>query len=376
MNVTCLRENLKRSLDNALRIIKYNSTLPVLNNFLLSTEKGMLKVSSTDLEMGFTSLVPSKIIKEGKITVPAQILTQFVNNLPNKNINLEADNLKLSLSCDNIKASINGLNADDFPIIPTVKNDLILGINSQILKDSLNSVINSSATSDSRPEISSIYVKINPDEIKFIATDSFRLAHKTIFVSNQDFKGKIKINFEKSKNIIIPLRMATEFLRILGDQNGNVDIIIDENQILFYSDNNHLISRLVAGGYPDYEAIIPKSFETRCHLNKNDLEESIKLASCFSSKINDVTVKTNSGKSQLEVFSDSSEYGSHHAKINSEVEGKDVSIIFNWRYVLDGLKNINDDDLILEFNGDQKPAVMRPSQNTDFFYILMPIRNS
>lgn len=375
MNVICFKENLKRNLDNALRIVKYNSTLPILNNFLMSTEKGMLKISSTDLEIGFTSLIPSKILKEGSITVPAQLLSQFVNNLPNKNINLEARDFKLYLSCDNIKASINGLNAEDFPIIPKVKNDSVLIMNSKIFKNYLNCVINSAAVSDARPEIASIYVKISPDQIKFIATDSFRLAHKTIFVLYSDLKEKIKINFEKSRNIIIPLRTAGELLRILGDQNDNVKIIIDDNQILFDLDNIQLVSRLIDGNYPDYEAIIPKSSETKCYLSKNDLEESIKLASCFSSKLNDITIKTNSSKSQMEIFSNNNEYGSHHAKIDSEIKGKDVSIVFNWRYFLDGLKNIDNDELVLEFNGDQKPAVIKPDKNTDFFYILMPIRN-
>lgn len=376
MNITCFKEDLKRNLDNALRIVKYNSTLPILNNFLLSTEKGMLKISSTDLEIGFTSLIPSKILKEGSITAPAQLLSQFVNNLPSKNINLEALDSKLYLSCDNIKASINGLGAEDFPIIPKVKSDSVLIINSKILKNSLNNVINSSAISDARPEIASIYVKIGPDQIKFVATDSFRLAHKTIFSSSDDFKEKIKINFEKSKNIIIPLRTAGELLRILGDQNDNVKINIDENQILFDLDNIQLVSRLVEGNYPDYEAIIPKSSETKCYLSKNDLEESIKLSGCFSSKLNDITIKTNSSKSQMEIFSNNNEYGSHRAKIDSEIKGRDISIVFNWRYLLDGLKNINEDELVLEFNGDQKPAVIKPSKNADFFYILMPIRNT
>ena len=376
MNFICFKENLKKKLDNALRIIKYNSTLPILNNFLLSTEKGMLKISSTDLEIGFTSLISSKILKDGSITVPAQLLSQFINNLPNKNINFEVKDFKLYLNCDNIKASINGLNAEDFPIIPKVKNDSILTINSKLFKNSLNSVINSSAISDARPEISSIYIKINPDQIKFVATDSFRLAHKTIFVLSGDNKEKIKINFEKSRNIILPLRTAGELTRILGEQDNDVKIMIDQNQILFDFDDTQLISRLVEGNYPDYEAIIPKSSETKCYLNKNDLEESIKLSGCFSSKLNDITIKTNSEKSQIEIFSNNVEYGNHHAKINSEIKGKDVSIVFNWHYFLDGLKNINEDELILEFNGDQNPAVIKSAKNNDFFYILMPIRNS
>ena len=376
MNFICFKENLKKKLDNALRIIKYNSTLPILNNFLLSTEKGMLKISSTDLEIGFTSLISSKILKDGSITVPAQLLSQFINNLPNKNINFEVKDFKLYLNCDNIKASINGLNAEDFPIIPKVKNDSVLTINSKIFKNSLSCVINSSAISDARPEISSIYIKINPDQLKFIATDSFRLAHKTIFVLSGDNKEKIKINFEKSRNIILPLRTAGELTRILGEQDNDVKIMIDQNQILFDFDDTQLISRLVEGNYPDYEAIIPKSSETKCYLNKNDLEESIKLSGCFSSKLNDITIKTNSEKSQIEIFSNNVEYGNHHAKINSEIKGKDVSIVFNWHYFLDGLKNINEDELILEFNGDQKPAVIKSAKNNDFFYILMPIRNS
>lgn len=376
MNIICLKENLKRNLDNALRIIKYNSTLPVLNNFLLSTEKGMLKISSTDLEIGFTCLVPSKIIAEGSITAPAQLLSQFVNNLPNKNIGLEVKDLKIHLNCDNIKAVINGLGAEDFPIIPKIKNESVLAIHSKLLKDSLNSVINSSATSDSRPEISSVYVKISPDQIEFVSTDSFRLAHKTILVSSSDFKEKVKINSEKSGKFILPLRTAGEILRILGDQNDTVKVTVDDNQILFDMDNTHLISRLVTGNYPDYEAIIPKSSETKCYLSKRDLEESIRLSGCFSSKLNDITIKTNSSKSQVEVSSLHSEHGNHNAKINAEIKGKDVSAVFNWRYFLDGLKNIEEDEIVLEFNGDQKPAVIKPAKNADFFYILMPIRNS
>lgn len=376
MNITCSKENLKRNLDSALRIIKYNSTLPILNNFLLSTEKGMLKVSSTDLEIGFTSWVPSKIIKDGSITVPAQLLSQFVNNLPNKNINLEVSNSKLYLNCENINASINGLDAEDFPIIPKIKNDSILIINSKILKESIDSIINSSAVSGTRPEISSIYIKFSPDQIKFIATDSFRLAHKTIFISSKDVKEKIKMNFEKSQNIILPLRTAGELLRILGDLNEDVSIVIDQNQVLFNLNNIHLISRLIEGGYPDYEAIIPKSSETQCFVSKNNLEESIKLAGCFSSKLNDIKIKTNSEKSYLQVSSSNNDYGNHDAKVASNIKGKDVSVVFNWRFIIDGLKNINDDELVLEFSGDQKPAVIRPAGNSEFFYILMPIRNS
>lgn len=376
MNVTCLKENLKESLDNALRIVKYNSTLPILNNFLIATDKGRLKVSSTDLEIGLISWVSSKISKEGGITVPAQLLSQFVNNLPNKNINLEVKDLKLYLNCDNISAVINGLNPEDFPIIPKIKNRSVLDINSKVLKEVLGSVINSAALSDSRPEISSIFMVIEPDQMKFVTTDSFRLAHKSVFLSSEFYKNKVKVDYSKSQPIILPLKTATEIFRILGDKDINVNIAVDQNQILFNFDDIHLISRLIEGDYPDYKAIIPKDFETKCYLSKNSLEEAVKLASCFSSRLNDIILKTDAAKSVLEISSNHTEFGNHQAKIDSEIKGKDVNITFNWRYVLDGLKNINNDELVLEFNGDQKPAVIRPAKNNDYFYILMPIKNT
>jgi len=376
MNIVCIQENLKENLDNGLRIIKHNSILPILNNFLLTTDKGRLKISSTDLEIGLTSWVSSKILKDGSITVPAQLLSQFVNNLPNKNITLEVKDQKLYLNCDNIKASINGLNSDDFPIIPKIKNVSALIINSKILKEALGNVINSAAFSNSRPEILSVYLRIEPDQVKFITTDSFRLAHKTLFLTSEDLKNKIKINCQKSQNIIIPLRTAGEILRILGDKDIDVGVNIDQNQILFDLGDSHLISRLIEGNYPDYEAIIPKSFKTKCYLSKSSLEEAVKLSGCFSSRLNEVMLKTNSDKSYLEVFSNNSEFGNHQTKINSEIKGEDINVTFNWRYLLDGLKNINSEEIVLEFNGDQKPAVIRPIRIADFFYILMPIKNT
>ncbi len=302
MNITCLQHNLTRSLDNAIRIIKHNSTLPILNNFLINTDQGRLKISSTDLEIGFVSWVSSKISKEGSITIPAQVLSQFVNNLPNKNIDIEVKGQRIYLSCDNVKASINGLNSEDFPIIPKVGNDFTMVIDSGVLKESLGSVINSAALSNARPEISSVYLKTEPDQLSFVSTDSFRLAQKTLLLSSDKLKNKIKLNYSKSQNIIIPIRVAGEIFKILGDKNGDVTINIDQNQILFNLGDTQLTSRLIDGHYPDYEAIIPKSSETQCRLSRADLEAAVKLSSCFSSRLNEVVLKTNGEKSYNQVL--------------------------------------------------------------------------
>ncbi len=373
MQLTCLKENLKESLDKALRIVKSNSTLPILNNFLISAEKGRLKIASTDLEIGFTGFISSKILKDGSITVPAQLFNQFVSNLPNQKVDMEVRNSVLHLNCGSIKAAINGLSSEDFPIIPKIKSDETLLVNSQVLKEALTSVINAAAFSDARPEISGIYVRIMPDHIKFVATDSFRLAQKTIFAPYGE--PEVKFNF-KPQNIIIPSRTIGELIRIIGDKNTAVKIAVDGNQASFDFDDNQLVTRLIESRYPDYEAIIPKDFKTKCAVLRDNLEEAARLAGCFTSKLNEIMFKTNAGKSYLEVFSQNTDLGNHEARLDAEIKGDDVAITFNWRYILDGLKNVKDDELILELSGDQKPAVIRPAKSTDFFYIVMPIRNS
>lgn len=368
MEITCLRENLKEVLDHAERMISRNTTLPILNHFLLSTNKGQLKVSATDLEIGFSACVQGKITNNGSLAIPAKLLTQFVNNLPNKKIDLEVKNSSLYLNCESARAVILGLNPDDFPIIPKIKNTQAIVINSGVLKEAFGDVINTCAASDARPEIAGVYIKIYSDYIKIIATDSFRLAEKTIF------KNEIK-KHQGELNIIIPVRTVSEVLRIIGDKNQDVSIFIDPNQILFDFGDSRLISRLIDGQYPDYEAVVPKDYETRISVSRGILEEAIRLASCFTGRLSDVIFKTNCKNNELEIFSNNADLGEHQTKLKVDIKGKDVQVVFNWRYILDGLKNIKNGEVSIEFNGGERPAVIRPLGKSDYFYIVMPIKN-
>lgn len=368
MKVTCRKENLKEALDHAERMTSRNATLPILNHFLLATDKGQLKVSATDLEVGFSAHIQGKISNDGSLAVPAKLLTQFVNNLPDKNIDLEIKNFSLHLNCEAVRAVIRGLNPDDFPIIPKIKSAQALVINSRILKEALSDVINACAASDARPEIAGIYVRMGPDCIKFVATDSFRLAEKTVF------KTDIKKNHGDS-NIIIPVRTVSEVLRVIGDKDRDISIFIDPNQILYDFGESKLVSRLVDGQYPDYEAVVPKDYETRVSVSRDVLEEAVRLASCFTGRLSDVVFKTNSKNGELEVFSNDADLGEHQTKIKADIKGKDIQAVFNWRYILDGLKNIKSEETFIEFNGGERPAVIRPSGKSDYFYIVMPIKN-
>ena len=370
MKIICLQENFKKGLIDVSGITGKNLTLPILNNILLSADKKQLKLSTTDLEMAITSQIPCKIEKEGSITIPAKLLVNFINNLPNKKIDINIKNNTVFLKCENYNSSIKGLDAKDFPIIPKIKNEAILEIDSYEFKSALEQVIGFVSVSDIRPEISGVLFNFNNGKkIKLVATDSFRLGEKTLNIK------EIKIKKDEIKSIIIPYKTIQELIRIISNQEKSIlKISIENNQILFSLPETQIISRLIEGNYPSYQQLISKQFDTTIILKRDDLTKAVKIGSFFSSKINDIRFKINSKKSSVEVFSQDIELGENSSEISGEIKGKDLEIIFNHKYLLDGLNNIDTEKIIIGFNGEVSPGIIKPEGREDFIYVIMPIK--
>jgi DNA polymerase-3 subunit beta len=371
MKIICIQENFKKGLNLIQNIIGKNLTLPILNNILLSTEKRQLKLSATDLEIAITNYVVCKIEKEGAITVPAKTLVNFVSNLPNKKIEMTAKNNIIYLKCENFKSNIKGLDIKEFPIIPKIKSEPILEINSLNLKNALEQVVNFVSFSDIRPEITGVFFDFSSDkEIKFVATDSFRLGEKLVNLKN----NKIKKNYQGS--VIIPAKTVQELIRIISnlDEEEVVEISIGDNQILFNLSKTQIISKLIEGSYPSYQQLVSQHFDTSVLINKEDLLKAVKLSSFFSSKINDVRLRVNSKKSLIEVYSQDIELGENLSELNCDAKGKDLEIIFNHKYLLDGLNDIDSKNIILGFNGETSPGIIKPEGDEGFNYIIMPIK--
>ncbi len=373
MKIICLQENFKRGLNTVGNIIGKNLTLPILNNILLNTEKKQLKLSATDLELAITDYINCKVEKDGGITIPAKTLVNFINNLPNKKIEIIVKNNIAYLKCENFKSNIKGLDIKDFPIIPKIKNEPILEIDSLIFKNALEQVINFTSLSDIRPEITGILFNFSSDkDIKFAATDSFRLGEKIINLKN----NKIKKEYQGS--VIIPTKTAQELIRIISNleknENDLIKISIENNQISFSLSKIQIISKSIEGNYPSYQQLISKQFETSILIDREELIKSVKLSSFFSSKINDVRLRVNSKKSLIDVFSQDIELGENLSELQGEISGKDLEIIFNHKYLLEGLNNINAKRVFFGFNGETSPGVIKAEGDDSFSYIIMPIK--
>ena len=376
MKLLILQEKLKEGLNIIERVSPKSLTLPILNNVLISTEKNFLRLSSTDLETGINWWALVKIEKEGTITIPSKLFSNFINLLPNKKIKLETKNQTLFLECDNYKTQLKGLGADEFPIIPKIPKEECISLNSKSLSEGLNQVVDIAVPSTTRPEISGIYLSFQKDLITLAATDSFRLAEKKIFLKNNHF-------LEKNYSFILPQKTVKELVNIFSEKEKEIKIYFSPNQVMFeypMTEVAHpqiqLISRLIEGEYPNYQEIIPKKYSTQITVDKNEFLNQIKTASLFSGKINEIKIKTNSKNKKVEIFSQSSDVGEYNSSIPGVIKGEEIEISFNHRFLLDGLLNIKSSEVIFELSGDSGPGVLKPVGDDSYIYVVMPIKTT
>ncbi len=373
MHIICTQENFSRGINIVEKIVGRNTTLPVLNNILLKTEKGGIKLSSTNLEIGINCWIRAQVKGKGSITIPAKTVSNFVNSLPKENLILKATENKLDIFCREFKAEIKGMKEKDFPIIPKIKQEPIFSLEACDLRQACSQVVPAVALSESRPEITGILFDILPSGFTLVATDTYRLARKTI---------EKKIPIKERISVIIPSITIQELIRIFSEKEEKIEITFDKNQILFTSESVnqpivavHLLSRLIEGKYPNYKEIIPENFETVLKFSRTELIEKIKVISPFSSKVNDIKLEIESEK-LVKISAISPEVGLSTATIKTKTP-KNPSlgeVIFNYRYLLDGLENISGEKVELLLNTKDSPAALKSEGKDGFLYLIMPIR--
>ncbi|MDD4930788.1 MAG: DNA polymerase III subunit beta [Candidatus Colwellbacteria bacterium] len=369
MKIVILRNNLKNALDAVSHTLGDASNLPILKNILIKAVGGKIQICSTDLETAVVRGVAGKIIDEGSVTVPFSVFNSVIGNIQNERIDLDSKKMGVLIKTDNYEAVIQGMNPEDFPIIPKVdKKDEFFEINGEILRESLNQVVGAAQISELRPEISGILFDVEPGMIKFAATDSFRLAEKTVY------ETEFKNNFERGMKFIVPLKPIQEFLRIM-DGKTPVRIYAVNGQLMIENGDLELISRLIEGQFPDYNPIIPKNLTTEISLDKNELIGALKLASAFTSKNNEVRLKITKDSKVVEVYSSDSLLGENKYLIPAKISGEPVEVVFNWRFLLDGLRNLESDSANIGLQGDIRPSVIKTTADASFFYIIMPIKS-
>lgn len=374
MIVEVTQENLAKALSMIVRIVGLKSTLPILNNVLLRTEKGRLTLTATDLELGLTTGIGAKIEKEGSFTLPAKLLGDLVATANGPTIRLAQKEGAMSVKMVDNEATIKGVPPDEFPLIPEVKQDPFISTSPLLLKDALRKAIVAAAVDEARPALSGVLFWRRGNILRLTATDSYRLAETKIDVSSaKESKTKDSTKAEAETKLIVPLRCAQELTRLLESGDDVVSVATSENQAFFKAPSFTLVSRLVEGEFPNYVDIIPASGQTTAKLPTDDLLRAIKVAALFAREVaNHITLSASKGS--LTVRAASPQLGENVATLAAETTGADLSVSFNARYLLDAVGSIASKIIDITLTGSTSPAVFREEGNPNFLHLVMPLR--
>ncbi len=373
MKISVLQENLQKALAAAARAVDNRPTLPVLANVLLATEDSRLRISATNLEMSITTWIGAKIHEPGAITLPAKTLSELVNNLSPERVDMTLDPVTqtVNVRCGATNSNIKGIDADEFPLVP-VGGEPDFQVPSKALKEMIKHTEFAAAKDESRPILTGIYVSLDGNTMTFAAADGYRLAVRTT---------ELETAFSPEVTLVIPARTLSEVSRVITDEDEFVFVQLpgERDLVMFQTQHTEISSQLLEGRFPDFTAIIPRSYQTLTTIETPDLLRAAKRAEIFardnanSARIEISPPRTPGDAGEMLVIGRSAERGDNEGVLQATIEGEELQISFNIKYLIDVLNVISEDRVVIESNGTANPGVIRPEGREDFIHVIMPM---
>jgi DNA polymerase III subunit beta len=366
MNIECTVEKLKNAVALADRMTGKNLSLPTLHSLLLHATGKSLKIRATNLNVGIEIEIPATVQEEGTVLVHGSILNNVCGHLDGTEaVRLSLVNENILVQTKKTKTLIKCIPNEEFPTLPIVEGESF-SLPTEVLAEGIRSVYFCAATTDIKPEISSVFMYSDGGMLQFVATDSFRLAEKKIKVKDLPDIPKILIPY---KNVADLLR-ATDALSV-----GSVDTIrlsFNKNQLSLSGGGVYFTTRLIDGAFPDYQLILPKEELTKVVMMKQELLNTLRLSTVFSDKFFQVLFIAAPEQKQVSVESKNSDVGSIEASIDAVIEGEGIEVTFNLKYFLDVFQALPGDSVSISFTKQNKPILVRGVQDTSFLYLLVP----
>ncbi len=380
MKLSCKQQDLAKGLSTVSHAVSTRTTLPILSHILLTAEGDSVRLSATNLEIGITCRVPAAIQQEGATTVPARLFTDFVNSLPAAGVELtlQPDSHSLKVSGQRSQATIRGMDPGEFPTIPTAEGtEQPVVLDASELKDMITQTTCAAATDDARPVFTGVLARVRDGQLIFASADSFRLAVRRAGLPGAEDAA--------AGDVLIPARTLNDLAKVLPAE-GSVSMVVtpNRNQVLFHADGVDLVSNLITGQFPNFEAILPKGHATRATLNTADFRQAAKTASLFArDSSNIVRLKVEQGESggimpgSVTLQATAEDVGDAVTTLEAAVDGAGLEIIFNVKYLTDVLGVLNTPEIALELNSAQQPGVVKPiGSSGEYVYVIMPMHNT
>lgn len=363
MKVTVTQENLAKALGIVSRVATGKTSLPVLNNILLRTEKNRLLLAATNLEVAITEYIGAKVTTEGELTVPARLLSEFISNLPKGNVDIKVEGTKLHINSEKYQSTINGMLADEFPALPKIDGATELTLSANTLKAAIAQTTLCASHDDTRPVLTGVLCHSHEGALYFAATDGYRLAEKMLMKTTATIKA------------LIPASTLADVARIIPEDCDEVSILVDDAQVRFRMNDIEVTSRLIDGNFPDYRQLIPKETEIHASVVRSDFTRVTKIASLFARESGgSVTVATSNEKQLVSIHSVASQLGENTSEAAAEVDN-DGTVTLNSRYLIEALGCFDDETIQFGFSGKLAPCILSAKGSDDYQHIVMPLRS-
>lgn len=367
MKIIVQSGELKRCLGIINRGVSTRPQLPILSGVLLRAEKDEVSLVATDLEVSFWLRLPAKVEEEGEVVVPAKLFSELVSSFPSGNVTLTVEKHVVKIQVDEIVSEIVGQGAEDFPSIPRASKAQVV-IRSGDFRQKVDRVCVSAARDDTRPVLTGVLWEINENKVSLVATDGYRLSVDKLTLSKTDL--------EKETRLILPARSLQEISKMLGETGADdfsLEFDKSNQQVIFKVDEIEVASRLIAGEFPPYQQIMPNTYSSRAVFGRGEILEGVKRASLFA-RDNANIVKISMEKEGVVVRAESTQVGTSTSKIVATVEGEELTVAFNARYLLDYLATCTGENVIWETEGELKPSVFRDEDEETWVQVVMPVR--
>lgn len=365
MKIQISQRDLSKHINIAQKGISSRSTLPILSGILLETEEGRLKLTSTDLEISIETYVDCQIEREGSIVINSRIFGDIVRKLPDSTIYIDVDEERnMNIKCENSEFNILGQDPEEYPNLPIVVKNQDFRIPKDIFKSAIRQTVFATSEDETRPILTGVLMEITEGDISFVALDGYRLALKRIDMSSE---------IEEKIAMVIPGRALSEVNKIIEDDEEDIIITSAPGNIIFNLGSTKMYSRLLEGQFFNYRDIIRQDHETTFLVDKRKLQNSLERASLLAKEEKANLIKLSVANGRISIMSNS-EIGDVHEEIPIDIEGEDVDIAFNSRYLLEGIRVIDADEIRLNFMGSLNPCIINPVEEEDYIYLVLPVR--
>ncbi len=368
MKFTCSQLTLVRAIGTISRAVSTRTTIPVLKGILLEVKNGNLIMTASDLDISIQTVEEIQGGEDGSAVVNARLFGDIIRKLPNSLVSVETVSAsQMSIKCLGSNFDIVALSADEFPLVSGIDEKIKLNIKKNDFADLIAKTAFAASIDEKKGILVGNLIKFSKDSIEMVALDGFRMA-----IAKKPAEG-----VEKEFSIIVPAKILVEIAKILNETDcGEYALLkVDEKKIEVVCGNNKVIARQLNGEYIKYEDIIPKTYKTRCFVSRPDLMSSIERASLLAREGKNNLIKLNVEKDKIEISSRSEE-GNLKEDIESETEGDGLVIGFNAKYVIDALKAVGDEEIVLEMTSNISSCLIKPSEGDEYTYLVLPVRIS